>query len=157
MRIAKSMIMQKITHNKPAYLISSAMNRKTLTNYLRKIVENIPDDKISKINSNLDNLSLGIANAIEFGTISKAALLKDIGKLEKILDNLPEAELKKLTDTYFKLLKENPKELIYLSTKHPGKLIATMNTPVLQNTMLEIQHQKLLSIILTIKRYQKKK
>lgn len=70
---------------------------------------------------------------IGFSSMDKKTCLEILPKLEKILDRIPEKELKQITDAFVKEFNEHPDEVMKLLNS--GRIKEVFNTPYLRKVM----------------------
>lgn len=86
-------------------LVDSMLDPKDFVSRIKKEIVNMPEEKFA-----------AYADKYNFGSMDKKTFLDILPKIEKIMGNIPAAELKQIQNALLKELKEHPDEFIKLVT-----------------------------------------
>lgn len=100
---------------------SESISFKSIISSLKNKYSAKSEDEVNEI---MDRLNLG--------SMDKTKFLKILDNLEKMIDNIPTAEIEKIQNTLLTKLKENPDEFIKLVSS--GRIASIFVTPMLMKT-----------------------
>ena len=97
---------------------------------LRSAIKSLKDKYRAKTEEEVNE----IMDRLNLGSMDKTKFMKILDNFEKMLDNIPSAEIEKIQNTLLKSFKENPDEFIKLVSS--GRICSIFLTPMLVKTVL---------------------
>lgn len=123
----------KITKPTLEFISKHTPSREVSFRWLRASIEAMPEELFKNTFGKLNGKKLG---SIQSGTIDRKYIIKQLNKIEKILEKAENSGLKAEVGKLLETAMANPQKTMTLLINHPEKLFASMKSKTLSNALI---------------------